>query len=80
MAGRTIASGEDFTGDDEGGGVGAKVLEEVGHAVEEDEGTLVAVVHHCVVSKAHAAEYDREEGEAHILDWLATPLYERSEG
>ena len=28
-----VTCGEDFTGDNEGGCVGAKVLEEVGHAV-----------------------------------------------
>lgn len=34
---RTVTCGESFTGNDEGGCVGTKVLEEVGEAVEEDE-------------------------------------------
>ena len=38
MGGGTVTSGEGLSRNDEGGGVGAKVLEEVGQAVEEDEG------------------------------------------
>ena len=40
MACWTIASREDFSGDDEGGGVGTKILEEVGQAVEEHKSLL----------------------------------------
>lgn len=37
MCGGTVTSGEHLTRDDEGSGVGAEVLEEVGQAIEEDE-------------------------------------------
>jgi hypothetical protein len=37
VCGRAVASGECFSGNDEGGGVGAEILEEVGEAVEDNE-------------------------------------------
>lgn len=37
VSSRSITSREDFSWDDEGGGVGTKVLEEVGEAVKDDE-------------------------------------------
>jgi len=37
VRGRAVASGEGFSGNDEGGCIGAEVLEEVGHAVKENE-------------------------------------------
>lgn len=42
VRGRAVAGGENFPRDNEGGGVGAEVLEEIGEAVEEDEGFGVA--------------------------------------
>lgn len=38
VRGGAVAGGEDFAGDDEGGGVGPEVEEEVDEAVEEYEG------------------------------------------
>ena len=77
MARRTISCWEDFARNDEGGGVGAKVLEEVGQAVQEHECTLGAVVDHFVVSEAHGGEDDGQKNESHVLDRLATPLRDK---
>lgn len=37
MGGRPVTGGEDLSRNDEGGGVGTKVLEEIGETVEERE-------------------------------------------
>ena len=37
VSGRAVASGESFSGNDEGGCIGAEVLEEVGKAVKDNE-------------------------------------------
>jgi hypothetical protein len=59
MASRAIASGEDFAGYYESSRVWAKVLEEVGHTVEEDERFLAgARREHGIIPEAHATEYD----------------------
>lgn len=81
VCGGTVTSGEDLTRDDEGGGVGAEVLEEVGHAVEEDEGLGSSRTgDKLVVSETHADESGGEDGEAHELDWLAAPAVDEEEG
>ena len=74
MARRTITCWEYFARNDKGGGVGAKVLEEVGQAVQEHECTLGAVVDHLVVSEAHGGEDEGQKNKSHVLDRLATPL------
>ena len=42
VSGWTISGWEDFSGNDEGGNIRAKVLEKVGETVEEYKGLLVA--------------------------------------
>lgn len=74
VASGSVTSREDFAGNDEGGGVRAEVLEEVGHAVEEHEGLLAARSRlHLVVTEAHGAKDDSKKGEAHELDGLTAP-------
>ena len=80
VSGGSVTGGEDFARDDEGGGVGAEVLEEVGEAVERDEGALVAVVHHLVVPEAHAGEDNGEDSEAHELNGFASDLSKSRKG
>jgi hypothetical protein len=56
MSSRSVTSGECFSGDDEGCCVGPEVLEEVGKAVEEDEGFRGTVgFDEWVVGKAFAS-------------------------
>ena len=43
VGGRPVTGGEDLSRNDEGGGVGAKVLEEIGETVEEREPLGVGV-------------------------------------
>lgn len=81
VAGGAVASGERLTGHDERRRVRAKVLEEVGEAVEEDERLLGARRRdELVVAEAHAAEEYGEHGEAHELDRLAAPRVDEQEG
>lgn len=42
VGGGAVASGENFPRNNECGGIGTKVLEKVGQAVQEDEGVLAA--------------------------------------
>lgn len=79
VARAAVAGGEDFAGDDESGGVGTEVLEEVGEAVQEDEGAL-GVGEDGVVPEAHDDEDDGEHDEAHELDRLAAPGVDEEEG
>ena len=81
MCGRTVTSGEDLTRDDEGGGVGAKVLEEVGQAIEEDKGLFATISSdELVVSETHDDESGSEHDETHKLDRLASPRVDEKEG
>ena len=81
VCGRTVTSGEDLTGNYEGGDVGAKVLEEVGQTVEEDESFFAAIRgDELVVCEAHDDESGSEYGEAHKLDRLASPRVDEKEG
>lgn len=78
---RAVARRENFTRDDKSCGVGAKVLEEVGEAVEEDEGLGVrGGAGELVVAKAEDDEEDGEHDEAHELDGLAAPAVNKQEG
>lgn len=63
----SIPSGEDFTRNDESGGVGAKVLEKVGKAVERKQSASGDLVE----TKADDTEQDSKDGKTSNLDWLA---------
>jgi hypothetical protein len=65
VRGRSVSGREAFSGDDEGGSVRTKVLEEVGQAVEEDEGLLSGRGREeDVVGESHDAAGDKKrEGE-----------------
>ena len=67
MAGRTVPCREAFTRDDEGGGVGAEVEEELGEDVKSEEGTAGEKV----VGEADGDKDAGEEDEAHELDGFA---------
>lgn len=67
MTGGPIASREAFTRNDEGGGVGSEVEEEIGQAVASNESTGADDV----VSEADDAEEDREQDEPDKLNRLA---------
>jgi len=81
VCGGTVTSGESLSGNDEGRGVGAKVLEEVGEAVKEDEGLLSSFsASKLVVRETHADESASEHTETHKLDRLASPRVDEQEG
>ena len=81
VRGGTVTGGEDLTGDDEGGGVGAKVLEEVGETVEEDESFCsTGGGGELVVAETHANESAGENDEAHHLNRFAPPRVDENEG
>lgn len=81
VCGRTVTSGEDLTRNDEGGGVRPKVLEEVGQAVEEDEGLgATGTCGELVVCETHTDKSAGEHGETHELDRLASPSVDEEEG
>lgn len=67
VRGGTVAGGEDLTGDNEGGGVGAKVEEELGNDVDGEE----AVGGELVEGEAHDDEENGQDDEATHLDGLA---------
>lgn len=67
VGGRTVAGGEALAGNDEGGGVGAEVEEELSEDVAGED-TLVADL---VVTKTHEAEKEGEHRETHDLNRLA---------
>lgn len=67
VRGGAVAGREALAGDDEGGGVGAEVEEELAEHVEGEEGAFGELV----VGEADDAEEDGQDGEAHQLDWLA---------
>ena len=81
VCGGTVTGGEDLARDNEGGGVGAKVLEEVCQAVEEDESLGAGRSgDELVICEAHADEKASEHDETHKLDGLASPNVDESEG
>ena len=80
VCGRTVTGREGLTRNNESGGVGAKVLEEVGHAIEEDESLGGASGGgEFVVTKTHDDEEDGKDDEAHKLNGLATPAVDEDE-
>jgi hypothetical protein len=81
VGGGTVTSWEDLTRDDEGGDVGAEVLEKVGEAIEEDESFgSSAGGDELVVAETHADESASENDEAHELDRLSSPRVDEKEG
>jgi len=81
VCGGTVTSGECLSRNDESGGVGAKVLEEVGQAVEEDESPgSTRGGDKLVVSETHGDESASEHAEAEKLDRLASPRVDEKEG
>lgn len=67
VAGGPVARGEALAGDDEGGGVGAPVEEELGDNVERQEGRGGEAG----AGEAEDEEEEGEDGEADDLDGLA---------
>jgi hypothetical protein len=63
----SIPSGEDLTRNDESGGVGAKVLEKVGKAIERKQSAGGDLVE----TKADNTEQDSKDGKTSDLDRLA---------
>lgn len=59
MSGRSVSSGEDLSGNDEGGGVGSEVLEEVGETVKEHESSDVSLER--IVSESHNGELEENK-------------------
>ena len=81
VCGGTVTSGEDLTRDNEGSGVGAKVLEEVCQAVEEDESLGSTTGRdELVVGETHDHEGYGKNDETHHLDRLAAPGVDEKEG
>ena len=81
MCGGTVTGGENLSRNDEGRRVGAKVLEEVREAIEEDESLLSSVGgSKLVVSETHGDEGASEHTETHKLDRLASPGVDEEEG
>ena len=73
VRGRSISCWEAFSWDDEGGGVGSEVEEELAQDVEGEKCVMVQLV----IGEADDAEKDRKDDEAHKLDWLATDGVDR---
>jgi len=81
MRGRPVPSREDLSGDDEGGGVGAEILEEIRQAIQEHKRLLGTITRgELIISKAHDDEEDGEDDEAHELDGFAAPGVDEEEG
>ncbi|RUP51643.1 hypothetical protein BC936DRAFT_146793 [Jimgerdemannia flammicorona] len=79
VAGGAVTSGKDFTGDNEGGRVGAEVEEQLGQSEEhKEEGAGVA--QDCVVAEAKDQEEDCQHNKATKLDRLATDLINSEHG
>ena len=81
VSGGTVTGGENLSRNDEGGRVGAKVLEEVRQTVKEDEGLgSSASGRELVVCETHADECASEHTETEKLDRLAAPAVDEKEG
>lgn len=78
VGGGAVAGWEALAGNDEGGGVGAEVEEELSEDKEGEKASGVAL--EVVVSEAENDEDDGEEGEAHELNGLATDGVDESDG
>lgn len=80
MGSRPVSSWEDFTRDNESGGVWTEVLEKVGQTVEEDESFLSRWCRlHSVVTETHTDEDDGEHDETHELDGSTSPEINKGE-
>ena len=74
VRGRAVTRRERLTRDHEGRRVRPEVLEEVCEAVEEHERLRTGVgCGHLLVPEAHDNEENRENAEAHELNWLPPP-------
>ena len=81
MGGGTVTGGENLSRNNEGRRVGAKVLEEVGQTVKEDESLLSSVGgSKLVVCETHDDECASEDTETHKLGRLAAPGVDEKEG
>lgn len=67
MRGRSVSGWEAFTGYDEGGGVGSEVEEELAQHIKREK----CVGPELVVSESDDDEQNREQDEAHELNWLS---------
>ena len=76
VRGRSVAGGEDLAGDDEGGGVGAEIEEELG---EHEDGEQ-SVRRKVLVGETHDHEEDGEDAEAHELNRLAAKDVDGEDG
>ena len=78
---RTVTGGENLPRNDKGRRVGAKVLEEVGQAVEEDESLLSGIGGgELVVCETHDDESASEHAETEKLDGFTSPRIDEKEG
>ena len=75
MAGRPVPCREALAGNDEGRRIWAKVEEEIGDNVAREEASRADLV----ISKAHDAEEDGQDGETHELDWFAANGIDKSD-
>ena len=81
VCGRTVTSGEGLTRNNEGGGVGAEVLEEVCEAIEEDESLgSTGAGGKLIVGETHDDEGASENDETHHLDRFSSPRVDENEG
>lgn len=73
MSRRAVACWKHLTRNDESGGIGTEVLEEIGETVEEYKNSKFGLLNKRIVAKAHAAEDNGERNETHDLNRLAAP-------
>jgi len=76
MRGRSVAGWEAFSRNDEGGGVGSEVEEELSQDIKSQETTLMQFV----VREADDNEDDSEQDETHKLNGFPTDGVDRSDG
>jgi len=75
-----VTGGEDLPRHDEGGSVGAKVLEKVGETVKEGEPLGVGMgFGQCIIAEAHDNEKNGEDGEAHQLNRFTSLRVDKEE-
>jgi len=81
MRRRPVPCRKDLSWDDEGGGIGAEILEEIRQAIQEHKRLLGTITRgELIIPKAHDDEEDGEDDEAHELDGLAAPGVDEEEG
>lgn len=81
MRRRAVTRRENFSRYDKGCDIWSKVLEEIGEAVEEEEGLARGYsLRELVVAKAEDDKEHCEDCKSHELDRLATPAVNEEEG